>query len=425
MLSLGLGTQAVHSQKYNPHDLSFHGYFRTGLGQTDGEQMVDFATPDNVHKFRMGNEANHYAELQFNYQFKDKDSVALYEAVYMMSKYIPFGSSNNGQFPETAQLYGKINKLVNNANVWVGKRYYDRRNVESLDYFWINSGQNAEVGFGIENFELKKSGKLHLAFFQFSYPNKIDADKSANSYTADLRYTDVPVTENSKLNFVAQYSQKQKDEVLNLPSTKGFAVGSWHTYSKNHITNTATVLYRKGSSIVESPYSGKTISELSHDTRMYDLDKAHSFDVINNFVYDDKTRHAVQASLTYQHRNYGIGNVDDKGMIIDSHKSKDFFSVGFRYMYYISKHFNLAVEAGNDYMKSTKSGLEGSLQKVTFSPQITWDYGYYSRPVIRPFVTYAHWSDDFRGITGVSAFNTKLKDKNQAISYGLQLEMWW
>lgn len=131
------------SQKINlhSHELSVNGYLRTGIGWSGGRQMVNFNAPESIHKFRLGNEANHYGELQFNYRYKNKDSVNLYEVSYMMSKFIPYGSNDYKQFPETAQLYGKINKVIKNANLWVGKRYYDRRNVKCWIIFGLTLGK--------------------------------------------------------------------------------------------------------------------------------------------------------------------------------------------------------------------------------------------------------------------------------------------
>ncbi|MBP2618711.1 carbohydrate porin [Chryseobacterium jejuense] len=421
LLLLMMGSQhSAQKINFKSHELSSNGYLRTGFGWSDGGQMVNFITPDNMHKFRMGNEANHYAELQFNYRYKNKDSVNLYEVTYMMAKFIPFGSDHYKQFPETTQLYGKINKVVKNANIWVGKRYYDRRNVEMLDYFWINSAQNSQIGIGLENYQIENSGNMNLAFMRFKYGNN-----DSHSYVTDFRYLDIPVSGHSKVNLLGQYSVKTEDDITNIPKSTGYAVGGWWTYSKKTISNTSTLIFRKGSSITESTYSGKTISENIGNKIMYNLDKASSIDVINNFVYDDQRRHAIQASLTYQYSDFGGGNIVENEIIIDNKVSKNLFSVGFRYLYYINKHFNLALEAGNDYMKNNRSGVEGSLQKVTFSPQVSWDYGYYSRPVLRPFITYAHWSDSFVGNTGVSDFNTRLINKNNGISFGLQLEVWW
>lgn len=411
--------QTLEAQSFNPHEFTFNGYLRTGIGRSEGGQMVDFTTPEIAHKYRMGNEANHYGELQFNYRYKNKDSANVFEVTYMMSQFVPYGTEREQKFPETAQLYGKLNDIVKGADIWVGRRYYMRKNVEMLDYFWLNSAQGADVGFGIEGFKLNNGGNLNLAVVQFNYPET--DKKSNNSYVTDFRYLDLPISENSKLNFLAQYGYKEADSVQKLPKHHGYTLGAWWDYQKKNISNTTTLLFRKGSTIVTS----QTISEYNGNYRIYDLDHALSLDLIQNFVYDDKLKHAIQATLVYQYRDYGIGNVDTEGTILDNRKSKNAVSAGFRYLYYLSKNFNLAVEAGVDYVKSSKLGLEGSLQKITFSPQITWDYGYYTRPVIRPFVTYAHWSDDFKGTTGISSLNTRLSNKNQGVSFGLQLEVWW
>lgn len=412
------------AQEFNPHDFSFNGYLRTGFGKTNGAQMVDFKTPEIDYKFRMGNEANHYGELQFNYKYMNQDSTNQFGVSYMMSKYSPYGDANLNNFPETAQLYGTMYDVYKNGDVWIGKRYYQRKNVEMLDYFWLNSAQGADVGFGIEGVELAPNkGNINLAFIQFNYAK--DLEQSYSSYTADFRYLDLPISKNSTLNFLGQYGYIEKNDVLNLPKHNGYALGTWWTYKNNNIENTSTAIYRKGSTITDSPYSGKTISEYRDDYRLYDLDHAHSFNFVENFVYDDKEKHALQGTIAYRYTNYGIGNVNTAGIILDYNTSKNDISIGFRYMYYLNKRFNLAIEAGNDYMKSSKLGLEGNLQKITFSPQITWDYGYYTRPVIRPFITYAQWSDDFKGLVGVNNMNHKLLDKTRGLSYGIQLEIWW
>lgn len=396
-----------------------NGYVRTGVGWTEGGVMVNFTTPENVHKFRLGNEANHYGELQFNYHYKNKDSTNLYEMTYMISKYLPFGDKEVAKLPETAQLYGKIKKVANNADVWIGKRYYDRRNIESLDYFWLNSSQNSQIGLGIENYQIKNSGNINLSLIKFKYENH------SHSYLADLRYLDISISKYSKLNFLGQYSKKTDKKELGKNVQRGYAIGSWWTHTQKNIIHTSAILFRKGTSIVESPYTGKTAQEYVNNKRIYDFSNSSSLDIVNNFLYDDKRRHAIQASLNYQYKDYGIENVDTNNVILDKKVAKNWLSIGFRYLYYISKHINLALETGNDYMKDNKLGLEGSLQKVTFAPQISWDFGYYSRPVLRPFITYAQWSNDFKGISGVFDFNKKLSNKNKGLSIGLQFETWW
>lgn len=401
-----------------------HGYLRTGIGGTCNGEMVDFVTPNNLHKYRMGNEANHYAELQFDYHYNDTKNKPLFEATYMMAKYIPYGDDYTIQFPQTTQLCGRINDVIDNADIWVGKRYYDRRNIELLDYFWLNSGKNSEVGFGIENINVGK-GILNISVFKFNNPTIYQNNVyKRNALTLDIRRLDIPLGDNSKLNFLLQLNRTRKNEDLNLDNAYGAALGAWYTFNKNKINYTGSVIFRKGSSIMENIYSGNKTSEIQNNIRIYDLSKASSLDITNNFLYDDKSKQAIQVSITYHYKDYGIGNVSNN-IPINNERAYNWFSVGFRYLYYISKNFNLALEAGNDYVKDSKDKIEGSLQKITFSPQISWNYGYYSRPVLRPFITFSRWSNSFQGITGINKYNTQLVNKNEGVSYGLQLEIWW
>lgn len=425
------------AQEYNPHNVYFKGYTRTGLGVSEGGgEMVDFKAPYHLHKYRMGNEANHYAELQLGYEYKEKDSDKSYEMQYMMARYVEYGDDSKVDFPETAQLYLKMNNVLGKSDVWIGKRYYDRRNVELLDYFWLNSGQQAEIGVGVEQIEMPKTSHLNVSLLKFKYDTPAlqtavtENDRNRNSYTLDARLLDYPLAESHQLNLLAQGGYMEGVETQGLKQSFSWSLGGWWTYRKNFITHTSTVLFRTGSLIVPTPYTGQSVMdyELQSDgsyLRKYDYKKAYTLDVINNFVYDDKRRHAVQATMVYRNKSYGIGNVDVNQVALDNKRMLNTFSVGFRYLYYLHRHFNLALEFGSDHISDSRSGVSGSLQKITFSPQISWDYGYYSRPVLRPFVTYANWSDDFKGLVGVSAYNSRFANANRAFTYGLQLETWW
>jgi maltoporin len=44
-----------------------------------------------------------------------------------------------------------------------------------------------------------------------------------------------------------------------------------------------------------------------------------------------------------------------------------------------------------------------------------------SRPVIRAFVTYAHWGNQFIGQIGGNDY----AQETQGLTYGVQMEAWW
>src|ERR1044072_5834342 len=72
-------------------------------------------------------------------------------------------------------------------------------------------------------------------------------------------------------------------------------------------------------------------------------------------------------------------------------------SFGARPVWNFHDHASLAFETGFDYTKSDKGGYEGWLRKFTVAQQLGAGRDFFSRPVVRIFVTFAGWSDGFRG----------------------------
>ena len=68
------------------------------------------------------------------------------------------------------------------------------------------------------------------------------------------------------------------------------------------------------------------------------------------------------------------------------------------------------------------SGLyDGWLRKFTIAPQIGAGRKFFSRPVLRAFLTYANWSNGLNGFVGGVPF---LHDTS-GLTYGVQAETWW
>lgn len=439
-----MGVAVAQEAEYNPHKINFNGYLRSGAGRSSsGTEMVNFKAPSILHKFRLGNEADHYGELQLGYTYQPKDTDRSFEFQYMATRYVAFGTPSTGGYPDAGQLYVRMNNLFGKGkgDIWLGRRFYDRRNHEMLDYFWLNSGQGAEVGAGIERISVGRGGLLSFALMQFVYDTPalltpVEPNQAKRySYTLEGRLVDYQLNETQSLGAVAQLGLMEGNKDQGLSTTAALGAGAWWRYKRGHIDHTTTLLLRTGSLMVGSTYSGAAVldyepvgtstSGTPTYQRMYDYTRSYSVDLINNFVYDDKKHHALQAALVYRNLSYGIGQTDLSGNEVNKDKQLHALSTGVRYLRYLHKHFNLALELGHDYVHDRKLGINGHLFKATFSPQISWDYGYYARPVLRPFVTYATWSDGFKGLVGVNGQNTAFATQNQGLTYGLQLEIWW
>ena len=78
-------------------------------------------------------------------------------------------------------------------------------------------------------------------------------------------------------------------------------------------------------------------------------------------------------------------------------------------------------EAGFDHTRSGTGQYEGWLRKFTIAPQIGAGRKFFSRPVLRVFLTYASWSDGLRGFVGGIPYLTR----TGGLTYGVQAETWF
>ena len=84
-------------------------------------------------------------------------------------------------------------------------------------------------------------------------------------------------------------------------------------------------------------------------------------------------------------------------------------------------YLSVAFEAGLDRTRSGNGQYDGWLRKFTIAPQIGAGRRFFSRPVLRLFVTYASWSNGLRGYVGGIPF----RDQTSGLTFGVQTETWW
>jgi maltoporin len=146
------------------------------------------------------------------------------------------------------------------------------------------------------------------------------------------------------------------------------------------------------------------------DTSGPDLDEAWRFRVTDHFTIQPVPQFAMQAVGLYEETDFGGPNARQK-----------WASLGVRPVYFFSDRFSVALEAGVDWAKSEPLGTDGHLWKITLAPQLSRGGKFFSRPVLRAFVTYAKWSDEFRGLVGGTPYENAL----DGLSFGVQAEAWW
>lgn len=424
------------------HKFKTSGYLRTGVGRSEGgETQAHFQMPGAQNKYSLGNQADTYGELEFDYSYYfDEEKSKSIDVIWMTSIYEDFGTDTQMSYNKMEQLYMRANNFLGKGEIiWAGKRFYDRRAEHMLDRQWVNPGQRG-WGFGMEKL-IGKGTDEDIKFGIWTFQEKGDDVSYINgnvdklrAYTADVRYVHLPISETLKMNVSLNYSYRTENEIMEYDSKHGFAVISWLDYEKKYITNTTALIFRQGASIPIHHWSGMSEKENPGNDNfvLNNIDSSYFLEINNNFLYDDKETFAVNGILSAVIRDYGTRpyeyNVTDptnKTYLQGRDKMLYWLTAGARGMYYLSNNFKLHLELTHEYINNEQLNVSGDLDKITFTPELSLEKGFYARPVLRPFVTYAFWSDDLKGLIGNTPNGAPFGNNNSGFTYGLQFEIWW
>ena len=409
-----------------PRPFEFHGYLRSGYGMNgEGGKMEAFIAPGAFAKYRLGNEAETYGEMALtNNWLRENDPLsAPYVRTTVMMSYntgenFTFDSLNNAKQGNDIALRqafiegGNIFPSVPDIRVWAGQRYYMRMDIHINDFYYLDM---SGYGAGIEDVPLGNFGKLQLAWLGGSVSNyEVPTHGRLAKQNIDLRLTEIPFPL-GKLTLWFDYSNVRGGEVNNafnpdgsnihVESSNGWAVGLFHRTGEEAFLggyNQFSIQYGAGAA-----YNFHS----TLDSAGPDLNDAWHFRVTDHFTIQPWKHFAVQAVALYDKIHYGGPDSDNR-----------WISVGARPVFFFNDRFSMALEAGVDWAKSEPLGTEGHLWKVTFVPlEISRGEKFFSRPQLRVYVTYAGWSDDFKGFVGGIPY----EDDTRGLSYGIQAEAWW
>ena len=404
----------------------FHGYFRSGFGLNSvGGQQVAFEAPGAQAKYRLGNETETYTELIFvnNWVNPDQDSDRAWfrseltvEANTSDSEnYGPTAGSGADQFRlrEAFVQAGKLFESQPNAKFWAGERYYRRQHIDSDDFFPLDM---SGYGGGVEDVDLG-FGKAAAAFIGVARPDVATQNGNLATRHIDATVYDVkgPLGlwgvwfdfATSKGGQIRSASESNSTNLTTVPSSNGYAYGIRHQRLEWHGGyHTFLIQYGTGAaSNFSGPGIGTTIPTPSIETA-----RSKQFLATEQIVLQPNDKFAVMPIFLFQRlRNLGTNN-----------RWMQWVSFGARPQVFLTKHFSLTGDCGFDHT-SVPGSYEGWLRKCTFAPQIGADRQFFGRPVLRAFVTYANWSNSFRGLVGGIPF----ENQTNGLTYGVQVEHWW
>jgi maltoporin len=415
------------------------GYVRAGYGRdNEGGPQPGFQAPGAPAKYRLGNEAENYGELAFGKNWylpglfsadpaqrpNDTPTGPIARAQVRLSFYNPYsayGSSADTQFgvPEIWGAIGNVVAAQPSMKFWAGERFYERSDIHINDFFFRNMSGG---GGGVEDFQLP-FGKVALAWIANGATSDLYTDipspDIANSAgfskaSYDLRLYDVAVPlGQAEFNFIYANADAGLDQHNHsLPRTDGFAFSFIHR-AKPLLDGPSFNLL----SLQVGNGPAKTFTSwfetFTFDGRSYirpDPGNSWRFRTTEHFVIQPCEHFSIGPALICQYTDYGSGL-----------GRQTWISAGVRPVFEFNKYFSLAFEGGVDYVNDSVSDTSGNLFKLTLAPQVALGNQFFSRPVLRVFVTYAQWSNAFVGQVG----GTDYINQHDGLTWGLQMETWW
>jgi len=413
-------------------NFEFHGYFRSGYSLNGkGGQQVAFQAPGADAKYRLGNEAGTYAELIFVNNWINPEHTS--DKAWIRSEFMieanTTNSANSANFPggigndqfrfrEAFAQAGNVLDSLPDAKFWAGERYYRRQHIDINDFYPLDT---SGYGGGVEDLNVG-IGKMAVAFVSAARPDIVTQNGNLAKSNIDVRVYDLKGPLGLWAGWFDYATSKGGTTVSGaaLPpgtvvrTSDGYAFGFRHQRLEWHGGfNSISVQYGTGAaSNFSNPGNGTTIAD---PTRF--INKTKQLLVVEQLLFQPNDRFAIMPIFLYQRSKDGN----------PQHDWNQWTSFGARPEVFFTKYLSLAFEAGFDHTAGhviTQNGtpyVDGWLRKFTIAPQIGAGRKFFSRPVLRAFLTYANWSNGFRGFVG----GVPYQDRTSGLTYGVQAEAWW
>lgn len=394
----------------NAASVDVHGYLRTQVGGTsEGGNLQCFKLDPAQAKYRLGNECDNYAEIQFDTNLGEGSNgvwakhhlmLALQEkgAVDYESEEDGFDIAHRQNWVEFGGLFGSGMK---DAKVWIGKRYYNRHDVHINDYYyWANTG----TGAGIEDIGVG-SAKMAFAYHQ----NGGNGNKDTAVKKLEARLYGLGVNPDGSLELAAQLIRGSTPNLPTTPVDESANDSTGYLLTAQHFQgnllggfNKFAVQYGRGNGA-----GGSWIPAYSSGTGNK---KDRSYRVVEAFMWQTGNLSGMATAIYHDIKPHGGA-------------STKWYSAGVRPQYNFNDNMSLAVELGYDQGRAA-GGPTQRLTKLTVAPQWALQKGFWSRPMFRLFATYANWNEAARAGLNAST-NNVFADKKHGFTYGAQVEAWW
>ncbi len=412
-------------------DITFGGYARSGIGASGpGGDQLCFVAAGAPARYRLGNECNTYAELDFGATLFDQNGITFDLDTNVSYETFQTGD-NDATFVQLKEMYilatGLFSDTMPKTALWAGKRFYRQHEVHMIDFkYWNITGpgvgvENVDLGFADFSIAWVRNETNVFSSLSITPPpdmtsiNDLFSTDIVPTEILDLRLTDINLTDNLSLDIGVDFGRGQPADRINSPSINNkdrFKRNGWMitgdlVWSFGDLDRNAFVLQyatdaMTGPGVGASATTGLQPSALFEGSKMYRV-----FDHGSILLTE---RLDVLYMLGYTRVDFP----DAVQQILPAMRGSNttWITAGIRPAWKWTDWTSTAIEVGYDQVKnvfnrvtintdptSTASGptfssgrlFNSGLTKVTLAQMFHPDFGNNVRPQIRLFATYAKW----------------------------------
>ena len=347
------------------------------------------------------------------------------------------------------QNYFKIKMpQLGGATFWGGKQYYERRNIDMIDFFYLNT---SDTGVGVEDVDLG-FGKLSFSIFG------ADKDASLMFIRPDLRVYGIPVNPGGSLMIDLNVDLRSSNKSMRTEGDNEASTGFWVTveHSQTGImggNNLFVGQFANGlaagmggalPSFSVVPNTFGTAAQVSAQSFTDSLNKDNmQYRFLDALLLQPSKVFQVLIGGSYAHKQFAssaFGGSDNK-------IKEDAYGVFARPKFWFGEsgpvsYFNIQGDIG--YTAVQLKDIPGSDNKspnlikgtiaLAVSPAVGEGGGFFVRPEIRLYGTFANWNKDANEVGGAfgnadgASSAAKFNDAGDAKSggtFGVQAEGWF
>jgi maltoporin len=439
-------------------NFTFSAYVRVGVqfNGSGGGGNFNFEPPDNEGgRPRLGNENDTYMELTWMQAHMLGDNPDVMDVSMRFTPSISYLQSRNTftVAPSTGveetgndfrfvmrEAFLEMSNVFRSApeiTFWAGQRFYDRQQIEPMDYYWLDM---SGYGAGVKNIDLG-IGKLWVAYLG-GLDDSLFSTATGTFYkhSLDVRLKDVSVGPGKFMLFgIANYEKGttftqgydgegnviklthplHTSDAWGLGGGAGYAIDLSAIGAKSLLefyalfgfgstnfsagTDTGIIIGLEGAFLAKNPLTPAGVRIDAGNA----IQKQRAYRAGWFFVWNPNPCFTVANWGFWQQDSAGyrrFGNQGPGTSFREAPGTRNLFEAGIRPYYWIADNIAIGGQAFGSYQDNVRGfegttafGRSGSMGVFTIAPVIKPKGGYFTRPELRFFATYAIWSDSLRG----------------------------